>query len=89
MEDAQQKIAALLKVDIITVTESAKSKEHPRGKRNGIFFSSDWVEKRNCLATRYVFLLLYGEILSLFFVIKISVSGMPAGIFQCRRNFLK
>ena len=41
LEDVQQKIAALLKVDIITVTESAKSKEHPRGKRNGIFFSSD------------------------------------------------
>ena len=39
LEDVQQKIAALLKMGIITVEESEKSKEHSKGKRNGIFFS--------------------------------------------------
>ena len=38
LEDIQQKISALLKMEIITVEQSAKSKEYPKGKRNGIFF---------------------------------------------------
>ena len=41
LEDVQQKIATLLKVEILTFEECGNSKEHPKGKRNGIFFSWD------------------------------------------------
>ena len=62
LEDIQQKIAALLKMEIITVEESAKSKEYPKSKRNGIFFCWDRVDKIYSLTTRYLFLFSYGEL---------------------------
>lgn len=87
LEDIQQKISALLKMEIITVEQSAKSKEYPKGKRNGIFFVGlSWENIFPSYALCFPFFI-WRNIVIIFCLNSVSV--MQPWIFQGRGSFLK